>query len=216
MTFEEFLIKKKIDPVLFKTSEELLFPEFEHHFNQMGEKSFDHSKKFWFNKLRRVHPLQEQVKPDKLVESTSQNKESSIASDVKTSTKEFNPADSDGKTAYKPRFKAAVAETKEAASVQAEEQTPKPTFKPRFKAGITSVPKPSENSNTAVLEEAAKEEEKVAKPTAYKPRFKVAITVKDVASEESKSQDDIKEEDIEPQKQVYKPRFKPSMIKKTD
>lgn len=64
MTFEEFLIKKKIDPVQLKNTEQALFSEFSSNFNEMGEKSFDHSKKFWFNKLRRANPLKEVPKPE--------------------------------------------------------------------------------------------------------------------------------------------------------
>ena len=63
MTFEEFLVKKKIDLAQFKTAEPGLFLEFESHYSQMGEKSFDHSKKFLFNKLRRAYHLKEEPKP---------------------------------------------------------------------------------------------------------------------------------------------------------
>ena len=62
MTFEEFLIKKKIDPVQLQSKDQTFFSEFESHFLQMGEKSFDHSKKFWFNKLRRTYHLKEEIK----------------------------------------------------------------------------------------------------------------------------------------------------------
>mgnify|MGYP001410721695 CR=1 FL=1 len=65
MTFEEFLIKKKIDAIQLKAKEQAFFSEFESHFLQMGEKSFDHSKKFWFNKLRRAYHLKEEPKPVK-------------------------------------------------------------------------------------------------------------------------------------------------------
>jgi hypothetical protein len=62
MTFEDFLIKKRIDPVKLKAKEQSFFSEFESHFQQMGEKSFDHSKKFWFNKLRKTYHLKEEIK----------------------------------------------------------------------------------------------------------------------------------------------------------
>ena len=65
MTFEEFLLKKKIYPAQLQLAESALFSEFNSHFNQMGEKSFDHSKKFWFNKLRRLYHLKEEPKAPK-------------------------------------------------------------------------------------------------------------------------------------------------------
>lgn len=171
MTFEEFLIKKKIDPAIFKSSQELLFSEFESHFNQMGEKSFDHSKKFWFNKLRRAHHLKEEPKPEKLVETATQKPEINKASDVIVSAQGTSSENSEGKTTYKPRFKAPIAATNDAPPAQSEESSPKPVFKPRFKAGITSVPKEAEK--TVVVGEEKKETE-ITKPAAYKPRFKAA------------------------------------------
>lgn len=59
MELEEFLIKKKIDPALFQHSDQSLFQEFKILYGKMGSKSFDHSKKFWFNKLRRKYHLSE-------------------------------------------------------------------------------------------------------------------------------------------------------------
>ncbi len=44
MTFEDFFNKKRIDLVALKAAEPGLFAEFEKHFTQMGEKSFDHTK----------------------------------------------------------------------------------------------------------------------------------------------------------------------------
>lgn len=57
MTFEEFFHKKKIDLLALKQAEPALFEEFKNHYEQMGEKSFDHTKKYWFNKLRRGFPI---------------------------------------------------------------------------------------------------------------------------------------------------------------
>jgi hypothetical protein len=57
MTFEEFFAKKKIDLEALHKEQPDLFNEFRLHFAEMGEKSFDHSKKFWFNKLRREYLL---------------------------------------------------------------------------------------------------------------------------------------------------------------
>jgi hypothetical protein len=46
LSFEEFFQKKKIDLAALKSNNEILFEEFKLHYNLMGEKSFDHSKKF--------------------------------------------------------------------------------------------------------------------------------------------------------------------------
>ena len=51
-TFTEFFIKKRIDIQAIKKAKPDLYSEFERDYAEMGEKSFDHSKKFWFNKLR--------------------------------------------------------------------------------------------------------------------------------------------------------------------
>jgi len=110
MTFEEFLIKKKIDPVQLKNTEQALFYEFSSNFNEMGEKSFDHSKKFWFNKLRRANPLKEVPKPEtipvaapisstNLAVNTPPLKENQIKIEV-VDGEITNP-----KPAFKPRFK---------------------------------------------------------------------------------------------------------------
>src|ERR1700712_4923969 len=65
MEFEEFFRKKKINLVAFEEGEQALFSEFKIHFEQMGEKSFDHTKKYWFNKLRLRFPAPVEVKSEK-------------------------------------------------------------------------------------------------------------------------------------------------------
>ena len=57
MTFEEFFSKKKINLTELKKAEPILYADFQSHYEQMGEKSFDYTKKYWFNKLRRTYPL---------------------------------------------------------------------------------------------------------------------------------------------------------------
>jgi hypothetical protein len=63
MEFEAFFQKKKIDLQLLKQSDIILFNELEELYATMGAKSFDHSKKFLFNKWRRMFPLAIQEKP---------------------------------------------------------------------------------------------------------------------------------------------------------
>lgn len=195
MTFEEFLIKKKIDAIQLKAKEEAFFSEFESHFLQMGEKSFDHSKKFWFNKLRRAYHLKEEPKPVK--------EEIGIPAIVqeKSSTQEINQE----KPAYIPRFKASTVQ-KDDQLAQKIEPNPSPAYVPRFKAAI-QVEK--------VVEDVKLDEEPTSEDTAkpvYKPRFKATIP----ASEEKKSEDleKVIPQSNEQAKPAYKPRFKPGITKK--
>lgn len=57
MSFEEFLISKKINIESFRLAEPERFELLASDFEAMGEKSFDHSKKFIFNKLRLKYPM---------------------------------------------------------------------------------------------------------------------------------------------------------------
>src|SRR6201995_2824212 len=66
MTFEEFFQKKKISLAALEQGEPYLFSEFKIHFGLMGEKSFDHTKKYWFNKLRLQFPAPVELKTEKV------------------------------------------------------------------------------------------------------------------------------------------------------
>jgi hypothetical protein len=187
MTFEEFLIKKKIDPVQLKNTEQALFSEFNSHFNEMGEKSFDHSKKFWFNKLRRANPLKEEPKPETI---TTASPISSINLAAKT-----------------PPSKEDQIQKEE---VGGEVTNPKPAFKPRFKANIITPPQEQHTDAVSSIQAEAVDPEK-PKP-AYKPRFKAAVPVTEEPKVENNTED-IPEQIILP-KPAYKPRFKPAMIRK--
>jgi len=164
MTFEEFLIKKKIDPIQLITAEPALFSEFNNHYGQMGEKSFDHSKKFWFNKLRRAYHLKEEPKPAK--EIVEINQLASQAEPLISPTLEA--------TGYKPRFRSS-ASSLPAAPTQPDEKTAssgisKPAYKPRFKAPISESAeekKTQEKTENTISEEPPE--------ASYKPRFKPSI-----------------------------------------
>lgn len=197
MTFEEFLIKKKIDAIQLKAKEQAFFSEFESHFLQMGEKSFDHSKKFWFNKLRRTYHLKEEPKPVK-----EEGKIDRIPGSAQN--KSVNEVINQEKPAYAPRFKAASAQ-KADQSVQNTESNPPPAYIPRFKAAIKTAQKVEE---TGLNKE---ESEEKAKPI-YKPRFKAQIPAEEDKLPEMPAEA-IPQSD-EPAKPAYKPRFKPGMTKK--
>jgi hypothetical protein len=202
MTFEEFFKKKRIDLDAFQQGNPALFSEFKSHFDQMGEKSFDHTKKYWFNNLRKIYHLAAEVKTDKLrmenqlAEQTVTDNLTEQAADSHILSPE--PQDKPGitktigqinkaipetpKPGFTPRFKAAnmakPADTPPAASEEKKEDTPTPTapkpgFTPRFKAGVT---KPVE---TAPATEEKKEEPATSeeKPKiGFTPRFKAGVT----------------------------------------
>lgn len=236
MTFEEFLIKKKIDLALLKAAEPVLASEFESHYRQMGEKSFDHSKKFLFNKLRRAYHIKEEPKPAVAKEVIKVNELASQAEPLLSPSVEA--------TVYTPRFKPAGA-TPPAKPQENIVSTPaeqaKPAFKPRFKPGLTNT-----TPEAGPVEESVKEEKieaETPKP-AYQPRFKAAITpltgtdpdiINTIPAEQSKpafkprfkpgitnappidpTPEPEEEDKEEMPKPAYKPRFKPSIVKQKD
>jgi hypothetical protein len=182
MTFEEFLVKKKIDPVQLQDADQDFFDEFKSHFEQMGEKSFDHSKKFWFNKLRRAYPLTEVVKI-----AVAPQAEALEASSLETHK------------ALVAEAMVPQAEALESPVAEALEAKAKPAFKPRFKANII----PKEEVKTDQGDNKEKPDSEPTKPTetaksAYKPRFKAL----------AKPADELQDNELEiaPQKKIVDPK----------
>lgn len=103
MTFEDFFKRKKIDLVALQAGAPVLFLEFYTHFEQMGEKSFDHSKKYWFNKLRHQFPLSPEIKTEKL-HIANPLAEQTINESL-TATVAVVPSPKEG---FVPRFKAGI------------------------------------------------------------------------------------------------------------
>jgi len=144
MTFEEFFTKKRIDLPAFEKAEPALFSEFKTHYEQMGEKSFDHTKKYWFNKIRRQYNLPPEIKTEKL------RIENPLAEQtVNESLAELSAPSP--KLGFVPKFKAGVTKAAEIPAEEKKEETPpapppKVGFTPRFKAGVTkpAPPKPPE------------------------------------------------------------------------
>src|ERR1700761_5358253 len=175
MTFEEFFKKKRIDLAAFEKAEPVLFAEFKAHFEQMGEKSFDHTKKYWFNKLRRQYQLAPEIKTEKphianpLAEQT-----------ITESLEEMAPAPSP-KMGFTPKFKAANA-AKPASEEKKEEEMPAPSpakigFIPKFRAANTpkSVSEEKKEDNAPAPNEPISKptENTASKPTGFVPRFKM-------------------------------------------
>ncbi|MCW8312495.1 hypothetical protein K7A41_14780 [Sphingobacterium sp. InxBP1] len=173
MTFEEFFVKKKIDLKALQAADEPLYEEFRMHYAVMGEKSFDHSKKFWFNKLRLRFHLEEEAAPVGPIA----NKADKAVPDPQTEALTAKPS------GFKPRFKAAVSTDKSSseaaatAAVQSDETTTensKPTgFKPLFKAGATKSESVSSEPISPATDDTTAE---TSKPTGFKPRFKAGVT----------------------------------------
>jgi hypothetical protein len=208
MTFEQFFLKKKIDLTALQASKPDLFSEFKEHYAQMGEKSFDHTKKYWFNQLRLSHKLSEDDEV-KLKAALYPAKEAIPNQELKTEVAVDAPVTK--APGFKPRFKApTTTNTPTPAEIVSEveiKEIPKPVsgFKPRFKAASTIVKQ--EEPEAVKAEEEIKEESKIP-ITGFKPRFKAASTpVKQEEPETVKPLEEIKEELKKPD--GFKPRFKP-------
>jgi len=214
MTFEEFFTKKKIDLKALKAADEPLFEEFRAHYSAMGEKSFDHSKKFWFNKLRKSYHLAEE---ETVV----------IKKPIQTDPVEKAPAATDATAAkpagFKPRFKAATpaepAEQKEEPKTEPSTAAANSTagFKPRFKPGITKNTATSADETSAPTDLSNDTVPETAKPTGFKPRFKPGVTkaaggtVNEDISPPAEASDSSATE--APKPTGFKPRFKAGLTK---
>ena len=218
MTFEEFFKKKRIDLAALSQAEPVLFSEFEQHFKQMGEKSFDHTKKYWFNKLRIQYHLAPEIKPEK-PKAENQLAEQTVTEELSEMAAAPKP-----KVGFTPRFKAAApAKPVEETPAPVEE---KPTvtegekpkgFTPRFKAGVT---KPAESVASATSEEKAKEAPATEdKPKiGFTPRFKAGVTkpaetVSEEKAPESKPGEEVPTASEEKPKMGFTPRFKAGVTK---
>jgi hypothetical protein len=192
MTFEEFLSKKKIDLVQFEKAEPVLHSEFKSHFAAMGEKSFDHTKKFWFNKLRRLYHLSPPAKAVTQVETAI----ASQAEPLSSPTIEQKPA-------FTPRFKSAtISKVKPPAE---EQETGKSFAKRVFKPRNIPV-KPAEPPKGSA------ELETTVNPASSKaPGFR-PNNIKPVADEISE-EDSRQEEKPESTSPAKVPGFKPRNIK---
>src|ERR1700712_4955034 len=109
MTFEEFFKKKRINLVALEQGEPALFSEFKIHFGQMGEKSFDHTKKYWFNKLRLRFPAPPEPKVEKVV------MENPLAEQTVNETLSEKPDALPANAGFKPRFRAGMTNPAETA-----------------------------------------------------------------------------------------------------
>ena len=152
MTFEEFFKRKKIDLAALEKADGGLFSEFKTHFEQMGEKSFDHTKKYWFNKLRRQYVLAPEVKTEK-VHIANPLAEQTITESL---SEPVAPAPPSPKLGFVPKFKMG--------------NMAKPTVNAEEKKEEVIAPPPVEDKQIIENPPPAPTAESGAKP-AYKPRF---------------------------------------------
>ena len=210
MTFEEFFIKKKIDLTQLMRAKPDLYDEFRRHYVQMGEKSFDHTKKYWFNKLRKEYLLEDEqpvaTKPTAVPNPAETKKDSSV-----TAAKPVG---------FKPRFKPNVAkpsitpeQTEDTPAEETPKTAPKPTgFKPRFKPGVTAAAKPAAETQNSpehkvdVDKQSTEQTSPPSKPPGFKPRFKAGVTPTTKPIEEQPDSSENKEKAGKPL--GFKPRFK--------
>ena len=166
LTFEDFFVRKKIDLIALKQSNLPLYEEFKSHYNAMGEKSFDHSKKFWFNKLRKNYKLQE-IENSKPIQ-TLTSFQADVAKEGNNPVLGPEPNEIASKTIIS---KISTETTNE--QQQAKESV---GFKPRFKAGTTKSATTEKIQEEESESNAADETSIVTKPTGFKPRFKAGTT----------------------------------------
>ena len=208
MTFEEFFKKKRIDLDALEKGNPALFFEFKTHFNQMGEKSFDHTKKYWFNNLRKIYHLAAEVKTEK------PKIENQLAEQTVTDTlNESAEPVAVPKLGFVPKFRAGA--TKPAEEAPAEEKkedipaAPKPGFTPRFKAANMAKPAEAPASEDKLVEE-------TPAPTAPKPgftpRFKAGVTKPAEAAPEVPKEEVAPPVEDKP-KIGFTPRFKAGVTK---
>ena len=221
MTFEEFITKKKIDLVQFKSAEPGLFSEFQSHYQQMGPKSFDHTKKFLFNKLRRAYHLKEKPKPVAVQETIEINEIASQAEPLLSPTV--------AATVYTPRFRAGgKASSPQAAEIPDAVKSDKPAYTPRFKAPPTKTPDnipepvaslpPTSDPGPQTSDLQPQTSPTDQPKSAYVPRFKAKSTIKEDSQPvpSTPQTSDLRPPTSEPSdkpKPAYVPRFKPAITK---
>jgi hypothetical protein len=227
MTFEEFFNKKRINLTALKAGEPGLFAEFEKHFNQMGEKSFDHTKKYWFNKLRLQYHLAPEQKPEKM------HLENRLAEQtiVETLTDTI-PAPSAG---FKPRFKANMAVKSPGNTSDIKDPVPAESAtattevnqaaatkdqNPRFQQEKAAMQDMADNTPRTTDDAGTNKPESTISEPGFKPRFNMKMTQGDAPqSKDFEKVPEPEEETIAPTPSAEstppKPGFKPRFNMKT-
>ncbi len=229
LTFEEFFKKKKINLLQFQAAEPVLFAEFSRHYPLMGEKSFDHTKKYWFNNLRRTYPLATEVKPHAvqaedisemaiqgIAAAAAQNLDAGIErpkfkEDNLLELVEGNVPEQDISLA---EIEKTITEDKPEAEPATENPQPatepaKPAFKPKFNPRTTNRPEAEIKAEPATENPQPATEPKTepAKP-AFKPRFNMQNIKKDTVktASETEIQNPVPEPEIQAEQATENPQ----------
>lgn len=227
LSFEDFFAKKNIDLTAFQAGEPALYKEFVLHYERMGEKSFDHSKKFWFNKLRKQYKRADDtaviskktVAPQSIPHTTLPSETVAESASVKP-------------VGFKPRFKAATTANPEKEPTptekpQLEGEKPKgftPKFRPKGAKPAEEANDSSEKISTPTPSTKSSEEPK--KPSGFKPRFKAGVTKKsdedsdapvlDTTSQDHPAAGQLPTEEAPSKPKGFTPRFKAGVTHKAD
>src|SRR5215217_2941912 len=210
MSFEEFFKKKKIDLDAFQQGNPALLSEFKKHFELMGEKSFDHTKKFWFNKLRLQYQLSPEIKTEKL-KMENPLAEQTVADSLAESTlSEPRPAATSKFQESPINERPNTEHTDEKAATVA----PKPAFTPRFKPGVTKPVEPT----APKAEENIPADPAVEKPKGFTPRFKAGVTksVEQTEPTQPSAENKPEEQPAAEKPKGFTPRFKAGVTKPAD
>ncbi len=213
LTFADFFAKKKIDIKALKKADPELYQEFASHYELMGEKSFDHSKKFWFNKLRKNFLLEEVVvnaSPQTPMQDTARTP-------LKVEGTSSKPA------GFRPKIKIALNNTTSEANAKGENEASgeletKSTYQAKHKPQSATEIAPSAEKPEATRHE----EVTTAPPSGFKPRFKAANLPKkieqenldDTPSNSEKSTNTTEEKATAAKPAGFKPRFKAANLPK--
>jgi len=223
MTFEEFFIKKKIDLAQLQRAKPALYEEFRSHYEQMGEKSFDHTKKYWFNRLRKDYRLTESAPVGAKADTPASTQP--LASGALSGTAAPSTGlSSVSPSGFKPRFKPGT--TKPAPSAESTENKPAESKPPVDEASPKTVDPAAE---TAVQRDAPEQASQITSPTGFKSRFKAGVTKPATPQEPAKDPESQTPAQPEPSDPAaapqeipeqtpakpigFKPRFKPGITK---
>ncbi|MEO7213799.1 hypothetical protein [Mucilaginibacter sp.] len=215
MTFEEFFQKKRIDLTSLQVGEPALFFEFKTHFEQMGEKSFDHTKKYWFNKLRLLYHLAPEQKPEKMHLENRLAEQTILETLTESIPEPSKPVES--------KVESQGSKGEETETI-AESSTPKPAgFKPRFNPKMVApkaetkegkVVEPTQPGATPVAATPVSSAEPLApKPAGFKPRFNAKVMAPKTEAAEEKVEDTLLPESTDPEASAEPPAPKPAGFK---
>lgn len=91
MTFEEYLVSKKIDSTLFSQNEKALWQKWKIEFEQIHPTSFTAQKLYLINPIRRKYPLKESATPAEAKKETEKSAPQAAPASAKPVMKTAKP-----------------------------------------------------------------------------------------------------------------------------